>query len=519
MTKIVVLSKFDGGLSLIEPTDIGNNQFSTLQNFYYDAQSRLRTRRGVETFGDLLGAPITSYFFHVRDDNGGKLAVCVSGTSMYKLDNTTKVWSVIQAGLTQYEPTDTTKRTRWDFAVYKNVMYACNGVDPYMSITIPGGVVTQYLARPLVRYVEYMQDRVFGFGEDLNPNTLYYSAAAPADGTTFNTNAVVIGGDEQGIGTGLFEAGQVIVAGKSKKIFSVNILTPLATPLDTQNGLYSQRALQSFGNGTLYFNDLGVNFLRSRQGVEGGGALQAEALSTDVQLLIEEIQPRYFNSNCGGVINELNNYYFSFDTSNEDTPDTTLVRSAITKSWSKYTIPPAYQYGTYIEDSGEVRYLIASAVTGQMYEIETGFDDNGSAIDYELQTKDFDFGNPEEWKDFDYVEILGLMNEGGTVYTQSLIDGETVADGTITDANLTSSGTAFPIGIKPIGTYPIGGGGSSDIVLYPYRIRIPLLGAGGGTRLSVKMFSNTTPMAWTLNRIIVSYNGNTVDVFPYANIA
>ena len=515
----MVIKKFDGGLNLIEPTDIGDNQFAQLSNFYYDSAQRIRTRRGIKKFGSALTAPPTSYYFHERDDHGGKIALCVSGTNMYKLDNTTKIWASIQAGLTQYEPTDATKRTRWDFTTYKNVVYACNGVDPFMSITIPGGIATQYAAKPRPRYIEFMQDRIFGFGQDTNPNTCYYSAAAPADGTTFDANAVVVGGDEQGEGSGIFEAGQVLLAAKTKKIYSVDVVNNKATALDAQNGLYSQRALRAFGNGTIYFNDLGINLLQARSGVQGGGALGAASVSVNIQPLLDEIQPKYYNSNCGGVIEPLNNYYFSFDTTNEDTPDTTVVRSAITKGWSQYTIPPAYQYGIYIESDGEIKYLIASAVQGQMYEMEVGFDDDGSAIVYELATKNYDFGTPEEWKDFAYIEAYGLMNQGGVIYCQALIDEVVSESGTITDLNIDTNAIAFPIGIKPIGVLPIGGGGNDDLDLFPYKIRIPLLGAGGGSRIQLKMFSNIAPMAWTLNKVTVNYNGNTEDLFPLDNIA
>ena len=57
----------------------------------------------------------------------------------------------------------------------------------------------------------------------------------------------------------------------------------------------------------------------------------------------------------------LGNYYFSFDTGNDRTPDTTLVYSSLTGSWTKYDFPACYDYGTYIDSDGNYKYLLASA--------------------------------------------------------------------------------------------------------------------------------------------------------------
>jgi hypothetical protein len=61
------------------------------------------------------------------------MALCASGTDMYKYDETTEDRTSIKDELTEFETLTgrTTWRTRRDFAVYKNVVYMCNGVDAY----------------------------------------------------------------------------------------------------------------------------------------------------------------------------------------------------------------------------------------------------------------------------------------------------------------------------------------------------------------------------------------------------
>ena len=75
----------------------------------------------------------------------------------------------------------TSWRTRWDYAVYKNIIYMCDGVNNYARWD--GTTYTEYAAQPKIRYISYMQDTLFGAGDDTNPNSLYYTSALPASGS------------------------------------------------------------------------------------------------------------------------------------------------------------------------------------------------------------------------------------------------------------------------------------------------------------------------------------------------
>jgi len=54
---------------------------------------------------------------------------------MYKINNSLYTWASIKSGLAEFETAAgrTTWRTRWDFAVYKNIIYLTNGIDSYAS--------------------------------------------------------------------------------------------------------------------------------------------------------------------------------------------------------------------------------------------------------------------------------------------------------------------------------------------------------------------------------------------------
>lgn len=509
-----------GGLNLADASQIPDSDFEKLENFRRDSSKRLITRRGTGKFGDNPDSkPCTSYFFHKRDDGGGKLALRFSGTKAYKYNEVTDAWDEAETGLSEFEVGSSGARTRWGFAVYKNVVICCNGIDNVRTVTIPGGVFTTEAALPKVRYFEYLQDRTVGGGEDDNPNTMYYPAAAAASVGNFADNAIVVGGDEQGIITGIKEAGQVVLCGKSNKIFDINFAAPSALALNAKEGIHSDRAWKNVGNGTIHFNNEGLNTLQPRAGVEGGQALEAKADSAKVNSLLKDIIPASYNSNAGFNLDniEYDQYFFSFDSNGDDIPDKTLIRSTFTKDYTQYTIPPAYDYGEYITDDGEVKYILATATGGQMYEMETGFSDDGLKINYELKTKDWDFDQPEVWKDIERIGVFGLKNKKTKISVQIFFDGLLVSSATIDDDNIDKTVKAIPIGTKPIGSSPIGKG-AKTVDLFPYRIHIPMLGAGGTTKVQIRMRTFAINAVWSLDKANLSWNGNTFDIIESAKI-
>lgn len=62
---------------------------------------------------------------------------------MYQYTESTNTWTSKQTGLIEYEA-DGVTRTKWSFAVYKNIIYMCDGVNPYMYYD--GTTVTQAIA-------------------------------------------------------------------------------------------------------------------------------------------------------------------------------------------------------------------------------------------------------------------------------------------------------------------------------------------------------------------------------------
>lgn len=587
-----------GGLNLTQSSAIPDNCFVELTNMFYNSAKQLQTRRWFRKFWPEIGGnPITSYFFYQRDDTLAKVAICLAWDKAYSYD-----WSArnqVASNLRQYEtlPWRVTERTRWDFAVYKNVCYMWDWVNTYRSfdwstlneIWVSGSAVTvtfdhttdtmtavahwlnngdeilfnvnwvipweitayqvyyiinktthtfqisttkngtavtytdnwtwtnqyQELTEPRLRYIQYLGDRLYWAGDDGNPSTLYYSWAAPADGTAINANAVIVWGDEWWVINGLNEYTQLVIAFKDNKSYAVNVAAPSAQAIDSQTGWYCDRSIQFVGDSLVYLTDMGVDTLIKRSGVDGVGAIASKPLSLFVKPLIDLIEQKQLNANVGAYIKPLNNYYFAFDTNADNKPDTILVYSSLTKGRSKYTLPSLYDFGTYIDTDGNKQYLFASASWGQMYEFEYGYDDDGVAIDVVAETKPHDFNQPWQVKEFGYIELTGYKQEWWTIDISVLLDWEIRAGSVINDSYLNIDNPSFSLWVSVLGEESIWWNPTDEwLPMYKYTIRVPF--RERAETIAIRMESSG--VQWLLEKYVVDINGVPEQVFYYDNI-
>lgn len=591
---------FTGWLNLNQPSQIEDNELTIAKNVFYNNAKQLQSRRGYTTFWDQIGSnPITSYFFFQRDDNLDRIAVCHAGNNAYAFDWTN--WSSIASNLQSHEtiPGLTDNRTRWDYAVYKNVIYMCDWVNPYakydgttyseINITNNGtctfdnstdyvedtgsslsdndtvyftnswgalpaeleeyrvyyvkavdadnfqlttspwgtaidftddgtGTTTYFVVNePRCRYIQYLGDRLYWAGDDANPSTLYYTNAAPTNWENINQNSVVVGWDEQGRINGLNEYSQIVLAFKDSKVYGVNVATPSADPVDSQTGGYADRTIHVVGNSMAYFNERGVDTLQRRSGVDWVAAIESEPLSERVRELIKMIEEKQYNSGCAWYIKKLNNYYFSFDTDNDNRPDTTLVYNSTVGAWTQYTYPALYDYGYYINSSWEFQYLFASASGGQMYQMEYGFDDDWVTIDTEAQTKPRDFNDPAQEKMFEFIDVTWYKQEWWEVEITPIIDWDASSIGTVTDSQLDLDEPSGVLGVDALGINPLGvkvWDSSSDLPMYKFTVRIPFYVRGSNIAVNIK----ASGTQWILDKIRVGVEWEVFTIFWYDNI-
>jgi hypothetical protein len=170
-----------------------------------------------------------------------------------------------------------------------------------------------------------------------------------------------------------------------------------------------------------------------------------------------------------------------------------------------------------MDDNQAPQYLFASASGGQMFEFETWFDDDGVAIDFELQTKDRDFNDPAQQKIFDFVDVTGYKQEWWDVCIEVIVDGNVVVSGDVTDTQLNLSTPAWAIGTSPLGINPLWVNvwdTTSGLPMYFFTVKLPFYHRG--STVSVRMKS--TGVQQILEKIRVSVNGEVNTMFSYNHI-
>jgi hypothetical protein len=477
------------------------------------------------TYSSTYTKPVTSYFFNRNEANDTNITICVAGDNMFLYNEGAACWERIVSSLTEFEtaPGRTTQRTRWEFFAYNGSgtmeVGCCNGIDDYRVWN--GITMTSYPAQPKCRYFLVFEDTIYSGGADANPMTIYYTAASPANAHTLNTSDVDVGNEVDGRINGLFPLAQSVMAGKNERVYYFDVVNSVCLPLDSQNGMYGHRAIREVGNGILLQTKSGVDSLAQKRAVTGAAAVESESYSSDLESYFNMIAYNNLNASCGLYIKENNNYHVSIDTDGDNKPDKTLVYSSlIGKSWSEYVYPSAYTYGTYIDPANAYHYLMCSATAGLIWELESGFDDDGSPINFSFKTKEHNFQAPYDWKDFEAVTISGLKNLGSEMLIDVLVDGAILYSATLDDTFLTSTSSAITIGSHPIGREVVGGGvDSSDIEMYPYTMRLGAELFASGQTIQIQGTSDSKPLVLTLDRIEVKYQNVTDDMFPAVNFA
>jgi len=518
-TRPLTIKKFDWWLNLSATSSIWDNQFSVCKNMFYNQRWQLQTRYGIKYFGNAIGTskPVSSSFFFQRDDNLATTLLSASGTAMYKYNESTGNRSSIKTGLSEFETITgrTTWRTRRDFAVYKNTIYLTNWVNNYASYD--GTTYTEYSGQPKFRYINMNTDRLFGAWEDINPNTIYYTAAAPTNWSSLTTNAVVVWWDELGRINGMTELWQIILAMKSGKVYSVDVTNQKADAIDSQTGWFSDRTIANIWNSVVYLTDRWIDTLKPRQWVAWASALESTTLDTDVRELTSKIKELNLNANCGLSIKKLQNYYITFDTTNDDIPDTTLVYSSLTKARTQYIYPSIYDYSMYINSNGEYKYLIASATEDRLYEMESWFDDLWLPIAHEIKSKDFDFWEPWSYKTYEYIDLIGKKSKWFDIDVNIEVDGVVVWWGKISWDMITETDVpSETIGTTAIWVSSLTGATDTDswLDIFSYVARIPLF-----VTWSIINFQMSSEWGTrTLDSARIMVDQQEIDVFWYANI-
>lgn len=432
------------------------------------------------------------------------------GTSLFEYDEASTRWNLLKTSLTD--------GLGFGFMAYKNIMYYSNGTDNYFSYN--GTACTEHTGANTYKgkYLLLANDVGYILGDPSVPSTLAYTNAVPSNLQTFPNALVLDEDDSSGKGTGITNLGPVVIAFKNKKIYKINTATPSREQLDYSEGGVGNRAIIRVENEVFYLNSSGVYTLAQREATTG--SLRSDPLSEALQSLIDQITGTSLENAAGFYNSKQNNFYLWVDTNGDGYNDTALVFSVLTRKWTVYTGINANEAVIWEDSAGVEHFLIANAYSGQVQEIEYGTADNGSEINHEVETKNFDFDLPETLKTFEMVEVFGFCNEVANAEFDAIIDdSETIPAATLLGTNYSSSGggRSYALGAQSLGTGALGGAVEGSVTVYPFKLRIPMYSTGTRIRLRMRCQSLDSVVMWT--KLSIYPVAQPLDVYEYDLIA
>lgn len=618
--KPITLEKLYWWLSLIdEPRD---DQFTVARNVYYNRDKRIQTRAWMKPFWNNFSSfPVSSYYRR-QTSKWINRAICFSWWSRYTYDEGSNTWIIFKSWLiatetitpynsilTTYDWAYTynnfgaTNPTRWSFAVYQDVVYMCDWVNPYayydwttyteavsvvwnvtfdyttdkvnltahwlldwtqvrfVSWTLPSQLTLnevyfvvnkttddfqisltlwwvpidftdngswtismEKLLQPRPRFLRTMQERLYAAWVDASPYTVYYSNTNPVNFQVFDTNFNLVWNQWEWRITGLKDIWNVVLITKERAVYNIVIWDSVAVnKIDPINWWYSHRALENVENSLFYQTNFWVESLQQRVGVSWWPWLFNTPLTNDVRALTNLIKPYNLQYSVMYYNRFKTNVYYAFSTDQDSTLDTVLVYSTLTWSWTQYVLPALYDIWQYIDSNWEYHVIIASAQWWQLYEIETGFEDNGWVIESEIQSKRYYLWMPWTFKSFQWVDFIWKKSlwesiNIAIVLDWSIVTQTVVTDDYLTDVNSQAIEWVFPLGTETIWNESIWWAWSANDIwtLYTYLIRVPIY--QDATYIQWDFASDTPWLGWTLDRARIFYDQSALDLFYYANI-
>ena len=451
--------------------------------------------------------PHSIYETKLTDGTIITLAAC--NTAIYRLIG--QDWIMLQFSL---DPI-----AQFSFVTYRDVIYFCNGDDPYMSYniakeSIAGFVLTSHDDAPKAKYLMVVGATAYALCIKGEENKLRYTIAAPANLETYPNDEEIFDDRSREIATGMvaLPSDAICVFLENSAYYVDTVTSPVTIkPLDYDGGCQSFRSIQRVGNDTFFLAEDAVYSLSQRQGTEG--TFGSSSLSDKIFPLIQTGSDLTTANAFRGKRVMPNHYYLNIDDSNAGFPTTCLVYNIRLQAWTKYTNIAANQMIEHEDSEGYYHIMMANVFSGQLKEIEVGFDDNGIEIPYKIHTAEMDFDDPTLYKVINECDISGFTSETAEIEVTDEIDGDDNTTDIIIGSDYSFSGSSFTLGVSPLGIYPLTGDSSEDdILLNLFNVRKNVYQSG--YRFQLKLESNSLFSAFVLSKIQIHLEPLPIDFFP-----
>lgn len=459
----MVVNPGKGLNTLVSDSLIANDEASDLQNIQFVEAGAPAKRNGHTAVGTgLVNNPKGLGSFNVSSSL--KYVLTIDGTSLkYLLSG---VWTTISGA---------------SFTTGKNVvftqaggaMYIWNGTDAGRKLD-SSLVLTAPTTSPSAGFAIYYSNKQIAAGTATQPNRLYISSAVDlsdftnASGTISDStnvpgtssfagtdaNYIDVNKDDGDKITGLAKFQGVLVVFKERSIWQLTFDAsgnPTVTQVSSSVGCVGHRSVDNVENDVIFLSRLGYYAL-GNQANYAANVIRTNEISQKIHPLITTITAANLPSTASLYSDYV--FYSSIATGGTTTNNKTITFDRRYTAWSVLTNVNANAFTEYIDSSNVKHLYYAADDEAKVYEIDTSYSDNGTAINAYWQSKNFDFGDPSLYKQVIDCDII-LRQLSGSVTITFITDNGTVAKTTTLSSSNDLSGT---VGSDLWGAYGVGGG-------------------------------------------------------------
>ena len=413
----VRIDLFEGGQNSFDNADVlQSNQGQVVQNVVLNRKGQLSKRTGQLLFANDVSNTAFSGIGTFYPDSSNKYILVASGVSVLRSNDSAVNWASVNPSNPLTPGNDT------EFIQANNLLFILNGQDytPYYngSTWFPG--VNSSASCPVSTTAAWLRNYLFVAGHPTNTDWVYFSNnLAPQTFTPTDIVKINTGDGQKIVRIEPFKLNELIIY-KTKSIFVLDITgsTPLSDwtvqPLTKIIGCAAARSVVSVGNDHLFLSSepFAVRTLVRSQ----FDKILVDILSTQIQDIFDGtgdvvLNKTYVSKACAIVYD--NKYFLAIPTGNSTVNNTVLVYDFITKSWS---VIDGWFPASWIEFINNLYYMdandgrVVQCLTGNTGDITEGpgltsASEPTVGISYDYQSMNLDFGNPENYKQLDALDL------------------------------------------------------------------------------------------------------------------
>lgn len=487
---LTVVNPGKGLNNVISDEYIANEEASSLQDIQFVESGCPAKRNGHTAVGTGLSSNpkgLASYY-----SGSNRYLLTVDGTSLSYLNGT--AWTaIVGAAFT------TAKNTT--FVQAKGDLYIWNATDAGrklsgLTLTAPTTTVTAgfgvfYNGRQIVAGTPTNVNRLYVSNiNDCSDFTVTTGGTAPqpdnatdAPGATVfagtpgasEANIIDIAKDDGDKITGLAKFQEQLIIFKERSIWNMTYDSsgnPVVKQVSGSIGCVSHRSIDNVENDVIFLSRNGYYTLGNEQNYFN--LVRTNELSARIHPVVETITAANL-SNTASIFSGYV-FYSSISTGGTTTNNATLTYDRRYGAWSKWTNTSANAFTEFI-DSNNVKHLYYAADNeAKVYEIDTSYSDNGTAISAQWTSKAFNFGDISLYKQILYIDFE-FRTIVGSVTIDIITDGNTLTNSTSLAFSNNTTGT---IGDEMWGDPMFGGSAATTSATItttasanvPYRLQI-----------------------------------------------